>query len=175
MADVRSWGAGRPGAETRVRAPRPGSHLAPSAVPRPAPAPRPEKSRRLCEPLSPPEWRPRSRAPNPQQGKPKAGAAPPRPGAGLGPGPAGGGGVSRGDSGGVSQACAPAHFFVQSSRIPAKLRSPQLTVTSSAPLTTCSTSTGSRQPARGSMLPRPGPRPPRPAGSAPRVTPPPAA
>lgn len=46
----------------------------------------------------------------------------------------------------------PAHFFVQSSRIPAKLRSPQLTVTTSAPLTTCSTRTGNRQPARGSML-----------------------
>lgn len=64
---------------------------------------------------------------------------------------------------GVSGARAPrrAHFFVQSSRIPAKLRWPQLTVTSSAPLTTCSTRTGSQQPARGSMLPRPG-RPARP-------------
>ena len=110
-------------------------------------------------------WRNRKRAPAPrcpapEQSRPWASAR------------AGGGGVPRGFRGRPgARAPAPAHFFVQSSRIPAKLRSPQLTVTSSAPLTTCSTRTGSRQPARGSMLRVPARPPPR-AGSAPRVTPP---
>lgn len=144
MADVRSSGS-------RRHAARESGPGLPLGAPRGLPL---RKVSATFRATPAPERRQRSRAPKPGLGETESGR--PLPGAGPGRGPA------RGAGGAPGRRPRPAHFFVQSSRIPAKLRPPQLTVTSSAPLTTCSTRAGSRQPARGSMLRAPRPRPPRP-------------